>query len=223
MKFVTAGIAALMALFAATAAAADADTFTLGKNYDLVSEASPPTDPKKVLVQEFFWYGCPHCYAFEPYLNAWAKKRPSWVDFEHVPNSLGREAGVLHEHAYYAAEILGIEDKIRQPMFDGLKHVEEGDPALTTPADIDALFTQAAGVKPGSFSELNDSFAVEGKVRRADQLAIGYGITGTPSIVVDGRWVADESRAGGPDRLIKLIDFLCEKARAERGIPAPKK
>ncbi|MFX7063777.1 hypothetical protein ABTH87_19160, partial [Acinetobacter baumannii] len=84
-------------------------------------------------VQEFFWYGCPVCNGFEPHLNAWLKKKPAYVNFERVPNTLGRDVGELHQRAYYVAMALGIEDKIHAAMFEGLKNVERGDPTLTTP------------------------------------------------------------------------------------------
>lgn len=203
---------------AATSPAASDEPYQLNKQYVEVNQAVPPADPKKVRVEEFFWFGCPHCRAFEPALEGWLKKKPAYVDFARVPNSLGRPMGELHQRAFYAAQVLGVEDKIVAPMFDGLKKVEEGDPALTTPADIDALFAKVAGVKPGSTSAMLDNFAVDGKVQQADQLAMNYGVTGTPTIVVDGRWLTDLGKAGGDDGLIKVVQFLCDKARKERGI-----
>ena len=201
-----------------TAATAADEPYQLNKQYVEVNQAVPPADPKRVKVQEFFWFGCPHCRAFEPAIEAWLKKKPAYVDFERVPNSLGRPVGELHERAFYAAQILGIEDKIIAPMFDGLKNVEEGDTALTTPQDIDALFVKVGGVKPGSVSSMLDDFAVDGKVQQADQLAMGYGVTGTPTIVVDGRWLTDLAKGSGDDGLVKIMEFLCDKARKERGI-----
>jgi thiol:disulfide interchange protein DsbA len=207
-------------LAAVAAPAATADPYQLNKQYVEVNQAVPPADLKKVKVEEFFWFGCPHCRAFEPSIEGWLKKKPDYVNFERVPNSLGRPMGELHQRAFYVAQVLGVEDKIVGPMFDGLQKVEEGDTALTTPADIDALFVKVAGVKPGSVSAMLDNFAVDGKVQQADQLAMGYGVTGTPTVVVDGRWLTDLGKAGGDDGLIKVVQFLCDKARKERGIAA---
>ncbi len=218
MRFLRSGLAALLALFAVSSFAAAGEPYQLDKEYKLVGERSPATDPKKVTVQEFFWYGCPVCYGFEPHLNAWLKKKPGYVNFERVPNTLGRDVGELHQRAYYVAMALGIEDKIHTPMFEGLKNVERGDPTLTTPQEIDALFAKDGGAKPGQFLAMYKSFAIDGNVRRADQLAMAYGITGTPTIVVDGRWMTGPGEAGGYDKLPQVIDFLVEKARAERGI-----
>jgi thiol:disulfide interchange protein DsbA len=218
MRLLARGFAAALALIAAGSTAAADEPYQLNKHYVEVNEKAPPADPKKVLVQEFFWFGCPHCRAFEPHLNAWLKKKAAYVTFERVPNSLGRPVGELHQRAFYVADVLGIEDKIHAAMFDGLKNVEEGDPALTTPEDIDALFAKVAGTKPGTFQSMADSFAVDGKMRRADQLAMSYGITGTPALVVDGHWLTDVGKAGGEDDVGKVLDFLCDKARKERGI-----
>ncbi len=205
------------ALAVSAAPAAAAEEPQLNKQYVEVNQAVPPADPKKVRVQEFFWFGCPHCRAFEPALEGWLKKKPAYVEFERVPNSLGRPMGELHQRAFYVAQDLGVEDKIITPMFDGLKNVEEGDPALTTPEDIDALFVKVAGIKPGSASSMLNSFPIDGKVQQADQLAMNYGVTGTPTVVVDGRWLTDLGKAGGDDGLIKVVQFLCEKAHKERG------
>ena len=221
MRFLSRSLVAVLALLAvagATGASAADEPYQLNKQYVEVNQAVAPADPKKVKVQEFFWFGCPHCRAFEPSIEEWLKKKPAYVDFERVPNSLGRPVGELHQRAFYVAQVLGIEDKIVGPMFDGLKKVEEGDAALTTPEDIDALFTKVAGTKPGSFLSMADNFAIEGKVQQADQLAMNYGVTGTPTVVVDGRWLTDLGKAGGDDGLVKVVQFLCEKARKERGI-----
>ena len=218
MRVISRGLAALLALFAVAGFAAGTEPFQLDKEYKLVGERSPPTDPKKVTVQEFFWYGCPVCKGFEPTLNTWLKKKPGYVNFERVPNTLGRDVGELHQRAFYVAMTLGIEDKIHAAMFEGLKNVEKGDPTLTTPQEIDALFVKDGGAKPGQFLSMQNSFAIGGSVHRADQLAMSYGITGTPTIVVDGRWMTGTGEAGGYDKLPAVIDFLVEKARAERGI-----
>jgi thiol:disulfide interchange protein DsbA len=218
MRLLVRSLVALLALLGATAAPAADDAYQLNKQYVLVNEQSPPSDPKKITVQEFFWYGCPVCYGFEPYLNTWLKKKPDDVLFERVPNSLGRPEGELHQRAFYVAMALGVEDKVHAPLFEGLRNVERGDPALTTPQDIDALFVKYAGTQPGEFISMAQSFAIDGNLRRADQLAMSYGVTGTPTIVVDGRWLTDVGKAGGYDKLPKVMDFLIDKARKDRGL-----
>ena len=98
--------AAFLALFAIACSAQDAATFTEGKEYKKVREVQAPADPKRIEVAEFFWYGCPHCYAFDPTIEAWSKKRAGDVDFVRVPSTLGRKEGVMHAKAFYAAEAL---------------------------------------------------------------------------------------------------------------------
>lgn len=211
------GIAAGLALVAvACTAAPEATTYQQGKQYDLVPEQSPPPDAQKVLVQEFFWYACPHCYDLEPYLDKWLKEKPAYVSFERVPNALGRPVGALHERAYYIAEVLGIEDRIHKPLMDGLHN---GDNALYTAEGIRALFVRDGGITSSDFDGVAKSFAVDGQVRRADQLAMSYGVLSTPTVVVGGKYITDVGKAGGFDGFVKLLDYLTDKVREERKLP----
>jgi thiol-disulfide isomerase/thioredoxin len=54
-----------------------AGKWVAGTNYKVLSPAQP-TDapPGKVEVIEFFWYGCPHCYVLDPYIETWRKDKP---------------------------------------------------------------------------------------------------------------------------------------------------
>jgi thiol:disulfide interchange protein DsbA len=212
-----AGTLSAAATAAPTPTAAD-EPYQLGKQYVLVNEQAPAADPTKVSVQEFFWYGCPHCYNLEPYLNGWVKKQPAYVAFEHLPNSLGRPIGELHARAFYIASVLGIEDKIRQPMFDGLRGVETGNKNLTTPDDIKALYVKIGGIKPGDYDSVAQSFSVDVAIKRSEKLAMSYRVTSTPTIVVDGKWMTDVAKAGGNEQLLKLMDYLVDKAKKERNL-----
>lgn len=199
--------------FAVAGLAAAADTYELGKQYSTVREQAPAPDAKKVLVQEFFWYGCPHCYALDPTVTAWLAKKPADVDFERVPNTLGRPIGEVHERAYYIAKALGVVDKIHKPLFDAIHAQHQPMSSLD---QIAALFQSAAGVKPQDFNGVAHSFMVDADMRRADQLAMSYGIDSVPAFVIDGRWITDAGKAGGEANVPKVIDFLVDKARKER-------
>jgi thiol:disulfide interchange protein DsbA len=214
-KLVRGFVAVLALLTASVAGAAASAPYELDKQYVLVKQQGSPPDTKKVLVQEFFWYGCPHCYAFDPYLEKWREHKPAWVNFERVPNTLGHEVGEVHARAFYVAQTLGIGDKIHTPLFDALHRDRL---PLTTLDSIRDFFVQTAGIKAADFDAIADSFGVNNQLKRSFDLAVSYGIDSVPTIVVDGKYRTDAVKAGGFDDLIKVIDFLADKSRKERGL-----
>ena len=181
--------------------------------YALVSEPSPPPNPQRIRVQEFFWYGCPHCFAAEPYLNDWLKTKPADVDFERVPDTLGRPVGEVHQRAYYIAQVLGVSALIHEPLFNAL-HVQHLQ--ILTMNDLRGFFEQAAGVKPQDFDAAAGSATVADDVQRADQLALRYGIDSVPTLVVGGKYETDPERSRTLAALPKVLDMLIAKVRDER-------
>lgn len=188
-------------------------TYTEGKEYKKVREVQTAADPKKVTVEEFFWYGCIHCYALDPVLDSWKAKKPADVDFVRVPATLGRPDGELHLRAYYIAEALNVVEKIHRPLFDA---IHEKRQPMATPDALKALFERAAGVKPADFDKNTSSFMVDSRMRRAQQLAIAYGITSVPTLIVGGKYITSASQAGSPEKALQVVDFLVEKVKKER-------
>jgi thiol:disulfide interchange protein DsbA len=193
---------------AATACHADSAAYEEGKNYHKVNEVQKPDDPKRITVEEFFWYGCPHCFHLEPDVQKWLQHKPADVDFIRVPNTLGRPIGELHERVFYIAQTLGILDKVHEPLFDAI-HVQ-GFP-MSSLDSIRDLFVEKAGIKPQDFDSIANSFVVDSDMRRADSLAMSYGITGTPTIVVGGEYSVDAQ-----NDMLKVVDFVVDKVRKER-------
>ncbi len=187
--------------------------FQQGKEYTLATHAAAPADGHKVLVQEFFWYGCPHCFAFDPTLREWVRQIPRDVSFERVPATLGRPVGVLHARAFYIAQILRVSDSIHIPLFEA---IHEGGRPLETLDDLRSFFGEKALVAATAFDVAANDPLVESRLRRADELARNYGVTGVPTMVVDGRYLTDGGMAGDFSRMLQVVDFLVEKARKER-------
>ena len=210
-------------LLALAAQAAELGPIVEGQHYLKVPFPAAAADPKKISVEEFFWYGCIHCYHLEPRLEAWRKTLAADVVYSPVPNDLGRPVGKIHQQAYYIAQTLGIEDKIRRPLFDALNRDQL--PLYTLPAIRD-FYIQIAGIKPADFDGLAGSFVIDSAVRRADQLAKDYRITGTPQIVVGGKYLTEIGLPGyggvqlGESeknaRMLEIVDALIAKVRAER-------
>ncbi|MBV8062806.1 MAG: thiol:disulfide interchange protein DsbA/DsbL [Nevskia sp.] len=208
MRLLKHGLFALLSLVAVACHAADSSPYVEGKNYRAVATPQKPDDSKRIKVEEFFWYGCPHCYHLEPELEAWQKSKPADVDFERVPNTLGRPIGELHERAFYIAQALGILDKTHRPLFDAIHG--QGFP-MSTLESIRDLYVEKAGIKPADFDGIASSFVVESNMRRADELAVTYGITGTPTFVVGGKYLVDAQ-----NDVMKVLDFVIAKVRKER-------
>ncbi len=193
---------------------AETPAFKEGEQYKLVRDVQKPIDPKRILVEEAFWYGCQHCFHFDPKIEAWRKTRAADVDFARLPSSLGHPEGVLHQKAYFTAQSLNIGDKIHTPLFDAI-HVKH-DTSLFTQGGIATLFYRQAAISEEVFNGTFTGFAVDSQVRRTDALLRAYGIASVPAIVVGGKYTTNASLAGDFDKMIKVTDFLIEKVRQER-------
>lgn len=222
-------LAGLLGLIAtANAAATTAKTaakpdYPVGQFYLPVKQLNPPDNPKQIRVQEFFWFGCPHCFRLDPTITAWSKKLPKDVVFERVPNNLGNPVGVLDEQAFYAAKLLGVEHKIHTPLFDAI-HVQHMD--IGTKDALRDFIVKTAGVTPEQYSAALNSFEVDSNVRRADQLAMDDGVLSVPCLVIGGAYRIDIGLPGfqaakGDEAshyrlMLKVADYLIQKVRDER-------
>ena len=205
--------AAALALTALACSAQDAQ-YTEGKQYKKVREIQQPADKKRILVEEFFWYGCPHCYALDPEIHKWSTTKPADVDFVRVPNPLGRAVGALHAKAYYTAESLNALDKMHPALFDA---IHKGGQQLDNEAQIAAVFNRTLGLMPDLFSNTFKGFAVDARFRKSEQLSKDYGITSVPVVVVGGKYMTSAAMAGSYDTMLKVVDSLVVKVRKERG------
>lgn len=210
LRMISLGLSALM--FACSAESAD-PRFTAGKEYREVRQAVAADDSAAITVEEFFWYGCGHCYNFEPVLQRWKANLPSDVRFEAVPNSLGRPVGLLHSKAFYAAEALKVTDQVHLKIFEAM-HVQGRQ--LANEGQIVGVFEANTSLMPDVVQNTLSGFAVDTKVRRAEKLSRDYGVSSTPTVVVGGKYYTNPSLAGGFDEMLAITDFLINKVREER-------
>jgi thiol:disulfide interchange protein DsbA len=191
----------------------NAETYEEGKHYERVDQART-IDGDKVEVLEFFWYGCPHCYKFEPSINKWKQNKPGNVEFMRVPATF-QPLWVLHARAYYALQMLGIGEDIHLKFFS---EIHNGKNYMKT---LDALtaFVQKQGVDKSEFIDAMNSFTVETQVRKATKLVTDYKLNGVPAVAVNGKYLISASMAGSYDNMIKIMNYLVEKemAKAARG------
>ena len=163
----------------------------------------------KVEVVEFFWYGCPHCNAFEPALEAWVKKLPADVVFRRAPVAFRDEPFGTHQRIYYALEALGQVEAMHRKVFYAI-HNDRAK--LDKPAEI-AAFMAKNGVDSAKFLDAFNSFGVQTKARQAKLLAEAYKIDGVPALGVHGRFYTSGSLAGSQERALAVADFLIGRSR----------
>ena len=202
--WVSAGVAGMAAAPAALAQGAPVE----GKDYVRLSQPQAVA-PGKIEVIDFFWYGCPHCFSFEPALDAWAKKLPADVNFRRVPVSFRDEPFGTHARIFYALEGLGQLDAMHRKVFYAI-HNERA--SLAKPAEISAFMTKN-GLDGAKFVDLMNSFAVQTKARQAKQITEVYKIDGVPALGIQGRYYTSGSVAGSNDRALVVADFLIQRER----------
>ncbi|PKO94747.1 MAG: twin-arginine translocation pathway signal protein [Betaproteobacteria bacterium HGW-Betaproteobacteria-10] len=199
----------VFALGAALTVATPAFAQTVGKDYTLISPAQPTEDAAKVEVIEFFSYGCPHCADFNPLVHAWAAKLPGDVVFKKVPITFGRAAWDGIARLYYTLEITGDLARLESDVFRAI-HSEKIN--LFEPGAL-TQWVVKKGVDEKKFTDTFKSFGVMSKVKRGDQMAQAYRISGVPSLAVDGKFMV-----GGKDfnEQLAIADKLIAKARSEK-------
>jgi thiol:disulfide interchange protein DsbA len=193
------------------AASAGAQDWQEGEHYDVISPAIRTTSDDKIEVTEFFWYGCGHCYNFEPQLTQWKK---SLGDDVVVVGSPAMWNGLMEVHAkaFYAAEALGVLDKVHMPLFQAL-NVDRR--RLASEDEIADLFA-ANGVDRDEFRNAFNSFGVGSQVRQANARARAAKISGTPEMMVAGKYRISTRKAGSQADMLKLASYLIEKEREAR-------
>ncbi|MNE39198.1 Thiol:disulfide interchange protein DsbA precursor [compost metagenome] len=200
-------VLAAVSLFGLTAQAAE---YEAGKQYTELSSPVPVSQPGKIEVVELFWYGCPHCYAFEPTVNPWAEKLPADVHFVRLPAMFGGVWNV-HGQLFLTLESMGVEHKVHTAVFEAIH--KEGK-KLATPEEM-AEFLAPLGVDKDKFLSTYNSFAIKGQIEKAKKLGMAYQISGVPTMVVNGKYRFDIGSAGGPEQALQLADFLIAKERAD--------
>lgn len=199
------GTQSSLRLAAAPNTPATSDKFKEGTNYRKVVPAQPTgVAPGKVEVVEVFWYGCAHCFALDPAIEAWRNKgKAQYIEFVRIP-AMWNETTRIHARLFYTAEALGKLDALHSQIFREI-HVN-GD-QLTSVDKVTAFFKQH-GVSSDEFQKAFSSFAVESKLQRADFLNRRYHITSVPTFVVNGKYTTDVSSAGGEPQLFGVLDEL---------------
>ena len=199
---------ALLMVVSTTASAQTA--FVVDTDYQLISPAVKTTQPDKVVVTEIFWYGCPHCFRFEPYVERWASGLPDGVVFEQVPSSLNPRWTVL-ARAYYAFKMMGAHEQTHKALFDAIHLKRQRLGSLDSLAE----FAAGLGLYEKVFRENYSSFPVDTQIRKNIQKEKRYGHRGVPAVIVNGRYLVSASSAGSNERMIQIMNFLVAQELAQ--------
>lgn len=181
-----------------------------GFDYRVLPIAQAVDAKGKVEVIEFFWYGCPHCYEFEPELKTWLKRQNKDVSFKKVPIAF-REELMPHSLLFYALESLGKGDALNDKVMFAMHRENK---RLLNENEI-ADWVAAQGVDRNAFLAAYRSFAVLSKARAANQLGNAYRIDGVPTVAVQGKYITSPSIAGSRAKAINVMDFLINKVRKD--------
>jgi len=189
----------------------NAYALTQGKEYALLQPALTTQDPKRVEVLEFFWYGCPHCFALEPDLTAWVKTLPKGAYFRRVPAVINPFWAPL-ARAFYAAELMGITEKLHYDIFNAIhlsgQNLNNRETLLS--------FVEKMGVNRKQFAQKLDSPEVTDRVEASQRLGAAAQLQGVPALVVDGKYQTSVAQTGSHEKLLATLNGLIVQAQASK-------
>ena len=186
-----------------------------GIDYAVLKPAQPTETGGQVEVLEVFWYGCPHCWHLEPVMDQWVASKPAGVAFRRMPATGPRWEP--HARAYYAAESLGKLEVFHVALFKAMQVQKRN---IMTESDL-VKFAGEVGIDPEEFRAAYNSFYVEARVRKADDMGRRYGIDGVPALIVNGKYRTSPSQTGSQDRLVEVLNALVgQEVAARGGVPA---
>lgn len=199
-----------MTFAVAFVAPVSAETWVEGTHYQKLETPVPTDSNEKIEVAEVFWYGCPHCYRFKPFVEAWEKTLADDVKFVMLPAALGR-SWEPHARAYYALEAMGSLSKVHDALFDALAGEHR---SLNTPEAI-ADFVAGYGVDADKFIKNYNSFGVNARMQQAQSKIRGARITGVPAMLVNGKYKVSASMAGSFEATLKVVNYLISEERSK--------
>ena len=190
---------------------AQIERFVAGTHYTELAAPVNTNDSSKVEVLEVFWYGCSHCFRFEPLIANWEATMPADVDFGRFP-AMWNGLMEVHAQVYYTAEAMDALDVVHEHVFNAINI--EGN-RLQNEGQIGALFAKY-GINEDEFAKSFNSFSVRTKVNQAKQRMQAYEIRSTPNMIVNGKYLVATSQSVLTQAdMLDVVDFLVEKERQQ--------
>jgi len=199
---------ALGLLLGSQLAMAQAEPYQEGVHYFKIDQVPADTGSGTVEVTELFSYGCSHCNTFEPYLESWNQTKPDNVVFNRIAVAFGRKAWEMMARAYITTEMLGIADESHMAMMDAIWKEKR---QFRTVDELAEFYTQF-GIEKSAFLSNFQSFAADSTLRKSQRDVQLFGITGTPSLVVNRKYrVTSNKNVRGFDQMLDIVDYLVSK------------
>jgi thiol:disulfide interchange protein DsbA len=223
---------ALLALAATATASAQGQPWVVGKHYSLIPTQRTNVPAGKVEVMEVFSYGCPACNQFTPTMKKLKAALPANAQLVYLPASWNKgEAWPMFQRAYLTAQSLGVAEKAHDAMYQAIWAT--GELAVTEPSgrlkktlptidDAARFYQRVAGVKAADFVNASKSFSVDLKMRQADSQILAMQVSGTPTLVVNGKYRINNESMDSNEQMIELVKFLIAKESAPAAAPAKK-
>jgi len=189
------------------------ETYREGLHYRTVSD-SQPVSGSKVQVQEFFWYGCPHCRSFEPAVREYKQTLTADTELVQIPVTWN-EATSLHGAIYYVALELDAPDQLHDDLFDAFIELRKEGNLDKHVQEAQALFA-VHGFEINDLANRVTSSPIQSKLKSAEELMRLAKITGTPSLMVDSKWVLENNEEVSIAGVFNVLNFLVDKARSVR-------
>ena len=185
------------------------ERYVAGTHYLEIANPVNTRDSSNGEVIEAVWYGCSHCFRFEPLITNWEENKPDDVDFVRFP-ALWNNLMKIHAQVYYAAEVLDAVDVLHEHIFNAI-NVERN--MLQNEGQISELFLEH-GVSQEDFDRTFNSFSVRTKVNQAEARMQDYGIRSTPNMIVNGKYlITTGENVRTQQEMLDVVDFLVEKER----------
>ena len=200
-----------LSIFLAFTLPSAAQEFQEDVNFFPLLVEQPVRTGDQVEVLEIFWYGCPHCYALEPYLKKWLKNKPEFVEFVQLPAVLNR-SWAFDARVFYTFVALGLMDELHEAYFDA---IHQDRRRMKNVGQV-ASWAQEQGIDPKLILDTFNSFGVDSMLANATQMSGRYEADGVPTIIIDGKYRTTVSLAGGHNEIIDLINYLAQRAKSER-------
>jgi protein dithiol oxidoreductase (disulfide-forming) len=182
-----------------------------GLDYEVLQRPQPVESAGKVEVIEFFWYRCPHCYHLEPMLETWVKNLPADARFRRVP-VVFNDDWAIDARIFYTLEALGQLERVHRALYEAID--AEGARRMSKNEYIKwtSAWLARQGVDMAAYQKTSESSAIAEKVAKARAMTKAYGVEGTPTFSVQGRYVIGAG-IGDHGKLLKVTSELIEQAR----------
>ena len=165
-------------------------------------------ESKDIIIYEFFWYGCPHCYNLEPTMDRIEADLEKDTKVVKLPVAL-RDSWIPHAKLYYALKQMDKIDLVHNLIFEEI-HLEDNR-LVTEQQMID--FLGKHGIDTDKFIEKYNSFGTEARIKKASNLAKQYQIDSVPTIIINGKFLTSGSYVSSYDELYSVVNLLVERER----------